>query len=376
MTRVTTIALKKVLRESELFKDLSDEELDRITQFAHEVTFEAGDIMFREDDVAEEIYIVSQGKVAIEMGLHLGGQVRRPATIETVTGGYTAGWTPLAGARMRIASGRCVVKTTAVALSGEALLRLFEEDNKLGLRMMHKLVNLVCSRLESVRDTLVHILSIASHDLKAPLNAVQSYHQVMLGGYAGEITEKQRNMLLRSGERILGLLGLIDNILDISRLGAGDLKKETVSLIRLGETCLEDVRAQATEKGIQLVTDWPVDLPRIQAQPVRLQQAMTNLLANAVRFTGEGGKVTLRMKDAGNEVAVEVMDTGPGIPEDELPRIFDDFYRGKNAQAGGIGLGLSIAKRIVEDHGGRIWPASPYPESNKGAKFTFTLPKD
>jgi signal transduction histidine kinase len=326
--------------------------------------------------VAEEIYIVSQGKVAIEMGLHLGGQVRRPATIETVTGGYTAGWTPLVGEKMRIASGRCVVKTTAVAINGEALLRLFEEDNKLGLRMTHKLVNLVCSRLESVRDTLVHILSIASHDLKAPLNAVQSYHQVMLGGYAGEITEKQRNMLLRSGERILGLLGLIDNILDISRLGAGDLKKETVSLIRLAETCLEDVRARATEKGIQLVTDWPVDLPQIQAQPVRLQQAMTNLLANAVRFTGEGGRVTLRMKDAGNEVAVEVMDTGPGIPEDELPRIFDDFYRGKNAQAGGIGLGLSIAKRIVEDHGGRIWPASPYAESNKGAKFTFTLPKD
>jgi signal transduction histidine kinase len=198
----------------------------------------------------------------------------------------------------------------------------------------------------------------------------------MLGGYAGEITEKQRNMLLRSGERILGLLGLIDNILDISRLGAGDLKKETVSLIRIAETCLEDVRAQATEKGIQLVTDWPVDLPQIQAQPVRLQQTMTNLLANAVRFTGEGGKVTLRIKDAGNEVIVEVMDTGPGIPEDELPRIFDDFYRGKNAQAGGIGLGLSIAKRIVEDHGGRIWPESPYPESEKGAKFTFTLSKD
>jgi signal transduction histidine kinase len=106
-----------------------------------------------------------------------------------------------------------------------------------------------------------------------------------------------------------------------------------------------------------------------------LQQAITNLLGNAVKFTPQGGKVTIRIKDAGDEVAVEVLDTGMGIPEDELPRIFDDFYRGKNVQEGGIGLGLSITKRIVEDHGGRIWSESPCPESDKGARFTFTLPK-
>jgi signal transduction histidine kinase len=372
---VAAVAVKELLRGAELFRELSDEDLDRVARFAHEVTFEAGDIMFHEGDAAEEIYIVSRGKVAIEMGLHLGGQVRRRATIDVVTDGYAAGWTSLAGSGVYIASGRCLVNTTAVAVSGEALLRLFDEDQTLGLRVMRGLLDLVSRRLQSVRETLSHILSIASHDLKAPLNAVQSYHQVMLGGYAGEITEKQRDMLLKSGKRIVGLIGLIDDILDLSRLGAGDLVTESVSLTEIAETSVEDVRPQAAEKGIQLVADWPLSSPQIQAQPVRLQQAMTNLLGNAVRFTPEGGKVTIRIKDCEDEVAVEVQDTGMGIPEDELPRIFDDFYRGRNAQAGGIGLGLSITKRIVEDHGGRIWPESPCPESGKGAKFTFTLPK-
>ena len=108
-----------------------------------------------------------------------------------------------------------------------------------------------------------------------------------------------------------------------------------------------------------------------------MQQALSNLLGNAIKFTQNGGKVTVRITedDKGQKIVVEVMDNGPGIDGEELPRIFDDFYRGKDALIGGAGVGLSNTKRIIEAHGGRIWAESPYPESEKGARFTFTLPK-
>jgi signal transduction histidine kinase len=101
---------------------------------------------------------------------------------------------------------------------------------------------------------------------------------------------------------------------------------------------------------------------------------MTNLVNNAVNYTPEG-TVTIRVKAMANEIRFEVMDTGIGIPAEDIPRVFDDFFRASNVETKGTGLGLSIARRIVEAHGGRIWVESPCLESSIGSKFTFTLPK-
>ena len=109
--------------------------------------------------------------------------------------------------------------------------------------------------------------------------------------------------------------------------------------------------------------------------PHRLAQVITNLSNNAVQFTPAGGKVAIRVREGTDHLSVEVMDTGIGIPPDDLPRIFEDFYRGKGVDTKGAGLGLAIAKKIVEAHNGEIWAESPCPESEKGSKFTFTLPK-
>jgi len=141
VARLTTVAAKRVLRESQLFEELSDEELDRIAEFSREATFEAGDVIFREGDVPGEVYIVAQGKVAIDMGLRLGGQVRRRATIETVTRGHPVGWSAVVGSEVLTASARCVENTTVVVVDGKALRCLFEEDSYLGLRVMLKLVD-------------------------------------------------------------------------------------------------------------------------------------------------------------------------------------------------------------------------------------------
>ena len=236
------------------------------------------------------------------------------------------------------------------------------------------------SKLEEGRQHLLRFLGIASHDLKAPLSAVQSYIQLMLGGFSGELTDKQRQMLERSSTRITEQLELISDLLDISRIEGGQIVREMeeVSLPQVVEGSLENVRALAKEKRISLEVEMPRLLPKLRASSARLQQVITNLLANAIKFTPERGEIKLRVAEREGEIQVEVLDTGDGIAAEDLPNIFNDFYRGGDKTKTGTGLGLSIAKRIVEAHGGEIWAESPNPEDKKarGSKFTFTLAKN
>ena len=231
------------------------------------------------------------------------------------------------------------------------------------------------AKLEEEKNLFLRFLGIAAHDLKAPLTAIQGFLWVMLGGYAGELSDKQRNMLERSSHRIKELLNLISDLLDIPRIETGQLVQEMkqVSLSQVVKTSLVDLRPLAKQKGVRLKTELPQGLPKIRGSAPRLQQVMTNLVNNAINFTPEGS-VTVRVKEKGKEIRVEVLDTGIGIPPQDLPRMFEDFFRASNVETKGTGLGLSIAKRIVEAHDGRIWVESPCLETGKGSKFTFTLP--
>jgi signal transduction histidine kinase len=139
---------------------------------------------------------------------------------------------------------------------------------------------------------------------------------------------------------------------------------------------VEDIRVLAVEKSQELKADIPSDLPMVYGSPNHLKQVITNLLSNGVKFTPEGGSITLRAQETDDQIEVAVMDTGVGITHDDLPLLFNEFYRGKGgATVKGTGLGLSIAKRIVEAHQGKIWAESPYDDVASGAKFVFTLPK-
>lgn len=222
-----------------------------------------------------------------------------------------------------------------------------------------------------------HFLAIASHDLKAPLAAVQSYLQVILGGFVGEVSQRQREMLERSSIRIRELLSLINDLLDATRIEAGQIVQEMqlIELRPVMEDAWENVHSQAKEKGLKLDLDPAEGLPPIEASARRLKQVLTNLLINAVQFTPSGGEVRLSIEDLEDHLEVTVRDTGVGIPPEDLPRIFEEFYRGKGVEMKGAGLGLAIAKKIVEAHGGRIWAESPDPKTGKGSVFTFTLPK-
>ena len=224
------------------------------------------------------------------------------------------------------------------------------------------------AKLEEEKDRFLRFLGIASHDLKAPLAAIQSYIGVMLGGYTGELNEKQKNMLERSSHRIMELLNLISDLLDIPRIETGQLVEEMkeISLRKVFSSCLVDQRKLAKERGVKLKVELPPTLPKIRGSSPRLQQVITNLVTNAINYTPEG-TITIRAKEEGKEICVEIMDTGIGIPPEDLSRVFDDFFRASNVESKGTGLGLS--------HGGKIWVESPYPESNTGSKFTFILPK-
>ena len=368
--------VREVLGESALFGGLSDEQKDKIAQSSREMTFETGDVLFREGDPADNIYIVLSGTVAVEVGL-LGRKRRRSAVIAAAHRGESVGWSAGIDSQHYLASAYAVEKTSVVAVDHKAVQLLFADNPASGLSVMEKLIDLARSRLCHTTEILATMLSTASHDLKAPLAAIQSLHQVILGGYAGEISEQQKKLLLRAEERIKGMVSQIDDIFDICRSASDDTQREAVSIVEIAKNAFENVRPRAAEKGIELAADWNIELPVIPGEQARLQQALGHLLDNAIKFTENGGRVTLRITDDNEDqkIIVEVMDNGPGIAAEELHRIFDDFYRGKDAPMGTAGVGLSNAKRIIEAHGGRIWAESPYPESEKGAKFTFTLPK-
>jgi len=145
-------------------------------------------------------------------------------------------------------------------------------------------------------------------------------------------------------------------------------------LSQIVKASIADLSEQAKQKKVRLKAELPQGLSKIHGASPRLQQAITNLIGNAINYTPEG-VVTIRVKEGDKAVEVEVIDTGIGIPPDDLPHVFDDFFRASNVEVKGTGLGLSIAKRIVETHGGRIWAESPCPETNRGSRFSFTLPK-
>jgi signal transduction histidine kinase len=232
------------------------------------------------------------------------------------------------------------------------------------------------AKLEEEKSRFLRFLGIAAHDLKAPLTAIQGFLWIMLGGYSGDITEKQRNMLERSTRRIKELLNLISDLLDIPRIETGQIVEEMklVSLSKVIRDSIRDLREQAKQKKVKLVVELTPSLPKIYGSAPRLQQVLINLVSNAINYTPEGS-VTVRVGEKKKEIQVEVIDTGIGIPPDDLPRLFEDFFRASNVESKGTGLGLAIARRIVEAHGGKIWAESPYPETGKGSRFTFTLPK-
>lgn len=220
-------------------------------------------------------------------------------------------------------------------------------------------------------------VSNVSHELRTPLTAIKGSVDNMLDGLTGPLDEKQTRYVTRIKSNADRLARLINDLLDLSRIEAGkiDLRATNLSLVALTKEVAENLRPMAAEKLISLevlaresdVTAW--------ADRDKVVQVLMNLIGNAVKFTPTDGKVTVDVRRNGDEwVEVSISDTGPGVPSDEVSRIFDKFYqiaRADRQKTKGTGLGLAISKALVEMHGGRIWVES---EAGKGSTFSFALP--
>jgi signal transduction histidine kinase len=365
---------KEALKASEVFQGLTDEELDKLLPLCQEQSYEAGTVMFCEGEQCNYVQTLKSGRVALETELSISRSGAERATIDVLSPGSSFCWSALMEPHILTSSGRCLERIEMIALDGDKLKALLDENPQIGYKVANNLVKVVASRLQHTKQTMEHILSVIFHDLKAPLAAAESYNRLLLDGFVGELSEEQKNIIQRSSKRLSDLLNLISNMIDFSRVDFGKFGTEEVSLAKVIEDCAETMRPLAVEKGLQLDVALPRQVPIVLGNAERLKQVMTNLLSNAIKFTPSGG-ITVRAKDEKDHVRVDVIDTGIGIPTEDLPKVFDGFYKGLDMEKRGAGLGLSICKKIIDGHGGQIWATSPCPETGKGSRFTFILPK-
>jgi two-component system phosphate regulon sensor histidine kinase PhoR len=227
-------------------------------------------------------------------------------------------------------------------------------------------------RLERVRRDFV---ANVSHEFKTPLTAIQGFAETLLGGALDDPQNSRRFLeIIRDHAARLGRL--TDDLLKLSQMEAGKLELDLrpVAVTDLIDSCVETTRLKAGEKQLALVTDIAPALPPVRADSNRLREVLQNLLDNAVQYTPPGGRITVRAAAGDSGVVISVADTGIGIPQLDLERIFERFYRvdaARSREVGGTGLGLSIARHLVESHGGRISVES---EVGRGSTFSVYLP--
>ncbi|NDJ85387.1 MAG: HAMP domain-containing histidine kinase [Chloroflexi bacterium] len=241
-------------------------------------------------------------------------------------------------------------------------------------RLVASSFNTMAARVELSQQAQRDFLANVSHDLRTPLTSIQGFAQAITEGVAeGESARQASTIIYNEAGR---LSRLVNDLLDLARIQAGriDMMRQVVELSRLLTNVGDSLMIKARERDVEMEIS-VAQLPRIAGDGDRLAQVFTNLVDNAIKHTPAGGKVHLRASlDEHGGVLIEIEDTGEGIPEDDLPRIFERFYQVDKSRArrSGTGLGLAIAQEIIQAHGGHIWAESEY---GQGARFNVWLPQ-
>jgi two-component system sensor histidine kinase GlrK len=241
-------------------------------------------------------------------------------------------------------------------------------------------VNWMGEKLQKLDEMKSEFLANISHELRTPLTSIREGSQLLLDGIPGTLTKDQRETLIIISESSQRLNRLIGNLLDLSRMEADmvSYNYSPTDLNRLAVRATEKVKFLADRKNIHMSLDLAQDKVRLQdLDGARMEQVLENLLSNAIKFSSEGSTIVIRSRpeNSGDGVHFTVSDTGPGIPKGDLPHIFERFYQGKTQEGRvyvGSGIGLALAKRVVEAHGGKIWAESIL---GTGTALHFTIPK-
>jgi signal transduction histidine kinase len=241
-----------------------------------------------------------------------------------------------------------------------------------------KLVGKVCimrdityyKQLDSLKSDFV---ATVSHDLRSPLTLMRGYATMLQ--MVGDLNEQQKTYANKIVLGVENMTRLVNNLLDLGRIEAGiGLQVEKVTAGEVVSQVIASLQPQASQKNLQLTLETPDQAVPVEADRALLQQAVYNLVENAIKYTPSGGQVKINLRAASSGVALEVRDTGIGIAPLDLPHMFEKFYRSGRREAyqqRGTGLGLAIVKSIAERHGGRVWVES---QLGKGSTFYFELP--
>ena len=216
------------------------------------------------------------------------------------------------------------------------------------------------------------MVGVVSHDLRNPVAAVKMLSRTLLSAPGNDGAQAHQNieLIAQAAEQ---MDALIRDLLDVNRLDVGNLAVSTVPVdpsVLLTDS-LQTLRPLVEEKSISLDLQIEVDLPKVMADRERIQQTLSNLVGNAIKFSPEGSKIVVAARRDEDEVTISVLDTGKGISAEHLPRVFDRYWQSSRTDRQGAGLGLAIAKGIVEAHGGRIWVES---KPGNGTTASFSLP--
>ncbi len=242
-----------------------------------------------------------------------------------------------------------------------------------------KTVGRVCilrdvTQLKEIDTLKSEFVATVSHDLRSPLTLMRGYATML--EMAGTLNDQQKNYTKMIVQGVDNMAKLVNNLLDLGRIDFGvGLQVESVPVLDVLDRVTSSLQLQAKQKQISLGVEIPKDLPyAVEADQALLQQAVYNLVENALKYTSQGGEVTIHLQTSPSTVTFAVQDTGIGISKNDLPRLFEKFYRGTNREAltqRGTGLGLAIVKSIVDRHGGKVWVES---ELSKGSIFYLQIP--
>ncbi len=238
-------------------------------------------------------------------------------------------------------------------------------------------------QLKQARDTAEHasraksdFLANMSHELRTPLNSMIGFSDVMLNGMAGELTETQKGYMKDIKESSNELYALIENILSVSSMDFNKMELifSSVEIDRLIEESLQEIKKSTKKKKMEFIVVKAGSNVRVDADKDKLSKVLEHLIENGVDFTPDSGTITVKVKKEKDHVEISVEDTGKGIASEDIPELFKPFHQLEDVlkkRHGGAGIGLYFCKRIIEEHGGRIWVESDF---GKGSRFTFTIP--
>jgi two-component system, OmpR family, sensor histidine kinase BaeS len=268
-------------------------------------------------------------------------------------------------ASQRIAEGRYDER---VAVPGNIARGDLDELGELALHF-----NQMADRLEKTETLRRQLIADVSHELRTPLTSIKGFTEGLIDG----VVPPHQEIYLHIHREAERLARLVSDLQELSRIEAGayELQRQPVLVSKLVESVIFRLERQYQEKEVALQSSIPEGLPPVWVDEDRLGQVLLNLVGNALQYTPAGGQVDIMAAKVGGEIKISIRDSGEGIALEHLPQLFTRFYRADKSRAraaGGSGLGLTIARHLVEAHGGRIWAESLGP--GKGSRFTFTLP--